>query len=312
MRHKVDILVTLSTFGEYSDEPIRMIDESPFSYRINETGKRMHPDRIIEIGKDCSGLIAGVEIYNKETLSKLPGLRCISRVGAGIDNIDLVYAREKSIDVLNTPDAPTAAVAELTLGMMLALLRRLPEINNLMHRRKWQRIPGRLLSEKTVGIIGLGRIGRRVAELVSAFGARAIGADPNPDTDWIGRQGVDILPLMELLSRSDIVTIHASGSVDTPVFLGKTEFYAMKQGAWFINMARGNMIDDEALFAAIDSGHLSGAGLDVYPEEPYTGPLCDHPRVILFPHQATQAVETRIAMETGAVRNLIQHLKNSI
>jgi|TARA_B100000315_G_scaffold96543_2_gene88711 D-3-phosphoglycerate dehydrogenase len=312
VKQKVDILITLSTFGEYSNEPLRMIDESLFSYRINETGKRMNPDRIIEIGKDCVGVIAGVENYDGETLEKLTKLCCISRVGAGIDNIDLVFARKKGIAVLNTADTPIAAVAELTLGMMLALLRRLPEVNDLMHRRKWQRIPGRLLSEKTVGIIGLGRIGRRVAELVSAFGARVIGADPNPDNDWRERQGVDILPLMELLSRSDIVTNHASGSVDTPVFLGKTEFYAMKQGAWFINMARGNMIDDEALFAAIDSEYLCGAGLDVYPEEPYTGPLCDHPRVILFPHQATLAVETRIAMENGAVRNLIQYLKNSI
>ena len=310
MTQAVDILITLSTFGEYSGEALRMIDESAFSYRVNETGKRMEPEQVVELGKDCVGIIAGVEIYSGETLSKLSDLRCISRVGAGIDNIDLVYARENRIDILNTPDAPTTAVAELTLGMMLALMRRLTEVNDIMHQRKWQRIPGRLLAEKTVGVVGLGRIGRRVAELVSAFGARVIGAEPNPDDKWAEHWGVEIYPFPELLKHSDIVTVHAARSVTTPVFLGKTELSSMKQGAWLINMARGNMIDDESLCAAIDSGQIRGAGLDVYPEEPYSGALCDHPAVILSPHQATLAEETRIEMETGAVRNLLQNLKN--
>jgi len=311
MTHAADILITLSTFGEYSDDPLRMLDESPFSYRVNDTGKRMEPERVVSFGKNCVGIIAGVETYSKEVLSKLPDLRCISRVGAGIDNIDLVYARQKGVSVLNTPDAPTAAVAELTLGMMLALLRRLTEVNETMHQRNWQRIPGRLLSGKTVGVIGLGRIGRRVAELVTAFGTHVIGTEPNPDEKWNRRHGVAIVKLPELLQRSDIVTLHAAGAADTPLFIGAEELAVMKPGAIFINVARGNMADDKALFAAIDTGHLGGAGLDVYPDEPYAGSLCDHPKVILSPHQATLTVETRISMETDAVRNLIRFLKNA-
>lgn len=310
MNQRPDIYVTLSTFGEYSEEPIRMLDQSGLSYELNKSGSRMEPAEIEKTCYPCIGIVAGIERYTKETIHQMPNLRCISRVGVGIDSIDLGYAREKNIAILNTPDPPTQAVAELAIGMMLALLRRLPEVNQSMHQRKWQRFPGRLLFNKTVGIVGLGRIGRKVAELVMAFGARIIATEPNPDTNWIRNHGIEILSLPELLPRSDIVTVHASGTAGTPINIGDTEFAGMKSGAWFINMARGNMVDDTALFAAIDSGHLNGAGLDVYPDEPYTGLLCDHPRVILSPHQATLTVETRIAMETGAVKNLIQHLKN--
>ena len=311
MTQQADILVTLSTFGEYSDEPVQMLNKSRYTYRLNASGKRMDPKQVLDMARESIGLIAGVEKYDADTLAAFAGLRCISRVGAGIDNIDLAYARENGIAVLNTPDAPTVAVAELTIGMMLAMLRRLPEVNDVMHQRKWQRIPGRLLTGKTVGIVGLGRIGRQVAELVSAFGVTIIAADPYPDAVWVKRQGIDVLPMMDMLSRSDIVTVHAAGSAETPLFFGNNEFSAIRPGGWFVNMARGDMMDDSALFAAIESGHLSGAGLDVYPEEPYTGPLCDHPRVILSPHQATLAMETRIDMETGAVMNLLQYLENT-
>jgi D-3-phosphoglycerate dehydrogenase / 2-oxoglutarate reductase len=310
MVHPIDILVTLSTFGEYSDAPLGMLDNSLLSYRVNDTGKRMTPEQVIEQGKDCVGIIAGVEKYGPETLSALPRLRCISRVGAGIDNIDLTCAAEKGVAVLNTPNAPTVAVAELTLGMILAVLRRLPEVNEAMHRRRWRRIPGRLLSGKTVGVVGLGRIGRRVAELVSAFNARVIGTDPYPDKQWAHGHGVGMVSLPELLGQSDIVTLHAAGGTDPPLIFSHEEFAAMKPEALFINMARGSMADDQALFEALESGHLCGAGLDVFPDEPYTGPLCDHPQVILSPHQATLTFETRTEMETGAAKNIIGYLKN--
>lgn len=310
MKKGFDILVTLSTFGEYSNVPIRLLEESPFSYEMNNSECRISPDQVVEMGGRCIGFISGVEKYTEETMSKLPELRCISRCGTGIDNIDLNYAQKKSIAILNTPDVPTDAVSEFTLAMILALLRRLTEVNDHMRQRKWQRIPGRLLSGKTVGIIGLGRIGRRVAELAMAFNARVIGVDPHPDVKWLTRHGVEILDLPDLLRRSDIVTIHAAGASEMPLLLRTAEFAAMKKGALLINMARGEMIDDGALFDAIDTGHLGGVGLDVYPSEPYTGQLCGHPKAILSPHQATLTIETRISMETEAVKNLVEHLKD--
>ncbi len=286
-----------------------LLEQSGFTFRTNPYGRRMEPDEVVELGRHSRGLVAGVEIYTADTLAQLPKLRCISRNGAGVDNIDLNEAKRRDITVLNTPDEPTIAVAELTLAMILALLRQLPKVDSMTHERKWQRVTGQLLAGRIVGIIGLGRIGRKVAELVQAFGTVVIGVEPFPDMDWVRTNEVEIVDLATLLRRADIVSLHASGTPEHPLYLGAAEFAQMKRGAWVMNMARGNMVDDIALNEALTSGHLSGAGLDVFPEEPYRGPLCDNERVILSPHQATLTVETRVAMETRAVQNVVQFLR---
>jgi len=306
---RVDILVTLSSFGANSHEPLRLLQESGFTFRVNPYGRRLEPHEVVELGHSCRGVVAGVEQYSAQTLSQLPNLCCISRAGVGIDSIDVAEANRRGIAVLNTPDEPTNAVAELTLAMMLALLRQLPKVDSLMHRRKWERVTGHLLAGKTVGIIGLGRIGRRVAELVQAFGAIVIGVDPYPDRDWAGVRRIDLVDLPTLLAHADIVSIHASVSNEFPLRFGAAEFGRLKRGAWLINMARADFVDDRALQEAVESGRLSGAALDVFAEEPYGGPLCDSDRVILSPHQATLTVETRVAMEVRAVTNLLEHLR---
>jgi len=305
----VDILVTLSTFGANSHEPLRLLQESGFTFRTNPYGRRLEPHEVVELGRSCRGVVAGVEQYSAQTLSQLPNLCCISRAGVGIDSIDVAEASRRGIAVLTTPDEPTIAVAELTLTMMLALLRQLPKVDSLMHRRKWERVTGHLLAGKTVGIIGLGRIGRRVAELVQAFGAIVIGVDPYPDRDWAGVRRIDLVDLPTLLAHADIVSIHASVSNEFPLRFGAAEFGRLKRGAWLINMARADFVDDRALQEAVESGRLSGVALDVFAEEPYGGPLCDSDRVILSPHQATLTVETRVAMEVRAVTNLLDHLR---
>lgn len=305
----MDILVTLSTFGANSHEPLRLLQESGFTFRTNPYGRRLEPHEVVELGRSCRGVVAGVEQYSAQTLSQLPNLCCISRAGVGIDSIDVAEASRRGIAVLTTPDEPTIAVAELTLTMMLALLRQLPKVDSLMHRRKWERVTGHLLAGKTVGIIGLGRIGRRVAELVQAFGAIVIGVDPYPDRDWAGVRRIDLVDLPTLLAHADIVSIHASVSNEFPLRFGAAEFGRLKRGAWLINMARADFVDDRALQEAVESGRLSGVALDVFAEEPYGGPLCDSDRVILSPHQATLTVETRVAMEVRAVTNLLDHLR---
>jgi len=306
---KEDILVTLSTFGAESDAPLRVLDNSGFTYRTNPLGRRMEPREVVEWGRHCRGLVAGVEKYTAETMGQMPNLRCISRCGVGIDNIDLAEAERKGIAVLNTPEEPVIAVAELALSMILALLRRLPAVNSLTCARKWQRVTGNLLMGKTVGLIGLGRIGKRVAELLQAFGAKVIGADPYPDEAWARERGIPLRDLSSLLGEADIISIHASASQEYPFRIGAEEMAAMKEGAWLLNLSRGDMVDDVALRAALDSGRLAGAGLDVFPQEPYTGCLCGSDRVILTPHQATLTMETRAAMETHAVQNLIDYLR---
>lgn len=307
MGKDVEILVTLSTFGDYSNQPLELLHHSPFGFKTNPYGRRMTPAEVIEMGRNCQGLIAGVEQYSAPTLAALPHLRCISRCGAGIDNIDLAAAQARGIAVLNTPDEPIAAVAELTLGLILALLRQLPKVDALTRDRQWQRVTGHLLADQTVGIIGLGRIGRRVAELVRAFGARVIATEPFPDLDWLQAQPIALMELPELLARSSIVSIHAATTPQTPLRLGAAELALMPPGSWLVNVARGDLVDDLALAVALETNHLRGAALDVFPQEPYHGPLCQSDRVILSPHQATLTLETRVAMEVRAVQNLIDY-----
>ena len=309
MGKDVDIFVTLSTFAEYSNDPLRLLQKSDFTFRTNSYGRRITSAEVIKLGRGCRGLVAGVEPYSAETLAQLPELCCISRCGVGIDSIDLVEAKRRGIAILNTPDEPIIAVAELTLTMILALLRQLPKVNNLTHDRKWQRVAGNLLTGKTLGIVGLGRIGQRLVELIQPFGLTVLAVEPYPNNEWIKDHNVELLELPELLPRADIVSIHAAHAENKPFFLGAKEFAQMKSGAWLINMARGNMLDDEALNDALDSGQLSGAGLDVFPQEPYSGSLCDNQRAIMTPHQATLTIETRVAMETQAVENLLRFLE---
>ena len=299
------IFVTLSTFAEYDRAPLAMLEASGVPFKIHSTGKRITTAELIADGRDATVVVAGVEPYDRVTLDALPGLRCISRCGVGVDAIDLALARERGIAVANTPDAPTAAVAELALTMMLGLSRNVPRQAVAARAKAWKRIESHLLGGRRVGIIGLGRIGRRVAELARAFGSDVWAAEPAPDPAWCAAHGVRIVTLDELLAGCDVVSIHAAKSAGAPLRIGAAEIARMRAGAILINLGRGEMVDETALYQALVSGHLFGAGLDVYPQEPYAGPLCELDNVILTPHAATLAVETRVAMERECVRKAI-------
>ena len=306
------IYVTLSTFAEYDASPLNRLRESGIPFSLNTTGKRVTPRQLLDEGKRATVLIAGVEPYDAATLSALPALQCISRCGVGVDAIDLASARTRGVTVLNTPDVPTAAVAELTLAMMLALSRQLPRQSDLVKRREWKRLESHLLGGRTIGLIGLGRIGRRVAALLKPFGVRLLAADPNVDIAWADREGIEIVPVARLLATADVVSLHASTTAAVPLRLGEAELASMKRGAFLVNVARGSMIDEAALVAALKSGQIAGAALDVFPEEPYAGPLCDLPNVILTPHSATLAVETRVAMELECVDKALRFISGRI
>lgn len=306
------IYVTLSTFAEYDEGPRRLLEESGVPFRIHDTGKRITTPELLAGGRDAAVVVAGVEPYDRATLDALPALRCISRCGVGVDAIDLDAAREKGIAVLNTPDPPTNAVAELALSMMLSLSRNLPRQAVAARARQWTRLEAHLLGARRVGIIGLGRIGRRVAQLVRAFGAEVWAADPAPDMDWCDRAGVRIVALDAILDGCDIVSIHAARSPAAPLRLDRDAIGRMRRGAILISLGRGDMVDETALHDALVSGHLFGAGLDVYSSEPYDGPLCGLDNVVLTPHAATLTVETRSAMERECVANALAFLRGEL
>ena len=295
------IAITTSSFAK--DDPT-ILDQIPVSIEVimNPHGRTLKADELVSLAAETIGIIAGTEKYDAATLSKLKNLKVISRVGVGIDNIDLAAAKARGIKVYNTPDGPTQAVAELVLGLMLSLLRKTYLMDREMRQGNWKKEMGNLLCSKTVGIVGLGRIGRKVAELVSAFGAKAVFYDVNPEARTLNAQRMSF---GELLKSSDIVTLHCSTKEQ---LLGREALTSMKSGAWLVNTARGSLLDEIALAELLKNGHLAGAALDVFEQEPYQGPLAQLPNVIVAPHIGSYATESRVQMEADAVKNLLEGL----
>ena len=306
------IFVTLSTFSEYDPAPRLRLEESGVPFSVNPSGKRITTSELVAQAADATVTIAGVEPYDASVLAQLSRLRCISRCGAGTDSVDLEEARRRGIAVLNTPDVPTEAVAELAVAMILSLARNLRQQANLMGRREWKRIEGHLIAGRCVGLVGLGRIGQRVVELLQPFGAVIPRSDPAANAAWAAARGVTLVALDELLATSDVVSLHAARSGTHPLRLGSGELARMKAGAVLVNLARGGMVDESALHEALTSGHLAGAGMDVDSEEPYRGPLCDLENVVLTPHDATLTVETRVAMELECVDKAIRFVRGGL
>ncbi|MDP9203554.1 MAG: phosphoglycerate dehydrogenase [Gemmatimonadota bacterium] len=306
------IFIALSTFGAEDRRPLAMLESSGCQFRIHSTGKRVTKEELARDGSDATVIVAGVEPYDVATLNLLPVLRCISRCGVGVDAIDLDAARGRGIVVANTPTIPIDAVAEMALAMFLSISRNLRPQANLMQARRWERLSAHLLKGRTVGLIGFGRIGQRVAQLCQAFGANVVAHDPMADPAVARKVGVTLLDKAELLAAADIVSLHASRNAGQPVLIGSSEMALMKRGAVLVNLARGEMVDEEALVAALKSGHLSGAGLDVFGKEPYQGALCDFEQVILTPHSATLTAETRAAMEIQCIENALEFLNGKV
>ncbi len=309
------VAITTTSFGEYDAEPLNLLKRNGFETVLNLYGRKLKKDEIVELCSDAIGIIAGTEILDVDTLECLTktysqssvlnpqSLKVISRCGAGLDNVDLDTATRLGIKVFNTPDAPTLAVAELTVGLILDLLRKVSWMNREFRDNKWQKRMGNLLSGKKVGIKGFGKIGKKVAELLKSFSCEIAYADPFVKD---GLLGLKRLSLEYLLAWADIVTIHIGVSER---LIGKKQFQLMKKGAWLINTSRGGVIDESILYEYLKSGYLSGAALDVFEEEPYTGPLKELDNVILTPHIGSYAKEARVRMEMEAVENLLRGLR---
>lgn len=303
------ILISPSSFGEISDAPLKSLKQAGFSYINNPYGRKLTEDEVIALASDCIGIVAGVEPLTAKVLDALPELKCISRVGVGMDNIDLEYAKKKNIVVLNTPDGPTRAVAELTLALTMSLLRKIPKADSNLKNRVWKKETGNLLFGKTVGVIGLGRIGRMVAEQFRALGNEVLGYDLYSDISWANTKGVLLSDKDELLKQADIISIHVPGNHDKTPVINHDDLQLCKDSAMVINVSRGGVVDETALYNALKNSKLKAAAVDVFDNEPYTGPLCDLENIILTPHLGSYASEGKFQMEMDAVKNIIQELK---
>lgn len=300
------LLSTTTTFAKESPSLLQMISDRDFQLVVNPLNRKFDENELSDLLDEHRpvGILAGTEPITRSVLEKAQKyLRVISRVGAGWDNVDRDAAAEFGIMVFRTTGVLTQAVAELTIGLILSALRFIPLSDKLTREQKWEKHMGGLLQEKVVGIIGFGEIGRRVGELVNAFGCKVIYYDVNPvSVSW-----AQPVSLRELLSQADIITLHVSGSGQ---ILGVKEFNIIsKPEVVIINTARGELIDESALYEFLLDRKNSIACLDVFQNEPYEGPLCSLDNVILTPHIGSYAREARIVMEQRAVENLFQGLE---
>lgn len=223
-------------------------------------------------------------------------LKVVGRAGVGVDNIDLDAARSAGVTVVNSPYATIVAVAELTLGLMLSLVREIPRADAAMKRGEWLKkdLMGNELYQKTLGLIGLGRIGSVVGKRAAAFEMQVLAYDPLVPADEIRSRGAEPVSLDTLLERSDIISLHVSLNGTTRNLLNAETFNRMKRGVYLVCAARGGVIDEQALFEALESGMVAGAGLDVFvAEPPGPTPLVNHPRVIATPHIGAQSIEAQ-------------------
>ena len=297
------IAVTTSSFAQFSKEPLRLLDESGIVYGLNPYGRKLTEDEAIGMLHDCVGVAAGTEPLTVRVMKALPELKVISRCGVGMDNVDLKAAAKRGIAICNTPDGPTLAVAELTLGYVLALLRKINQMDRELREGVWKKRMGKTLKGKKLGIIGFGRIGQAVA---SVFGP--LGVEVAFNDDEVVSNVYQKMPLNKLLAWADILSLHCSKSGGECSFFAADQLGLMKPGSWVINASRGGILDEPALYEMLKSGHLAGAAIDVFEQEPYDGPLNQLENVILTPHIGSYAMESRIQMEIDTIKNLIEAL----
>jgi len=272
---------------------------------MNPFAKRLTQEQSIDLlGKDTIGLIAGLEPLNELVLRSATSLKVIARVGTGLDSVDLVAAKQLGITVLNTPDAPTSAVAELTIGHILGLLRNIASTDRSIRNGVWSGQMGSLLETKTVGIVGFGRIGQRVAKILTTFGSKIVICDPKTSSKEFVNVSLD-----ELCEISDVVTLHIPYDKSTHHMIGKKQFDLMRTDSLFVNISRGGLVDEDALLNALQSGKIAGAALDCFEQEPYSGPLSKLENVQMTAHMGTYARETRDRMEQEASRLLVDALR---
>ncbi len=292
------IVVGASSFAATSDKAINMLIKQGVEVVKNPYGHRMNEDEIIKHLDGADGLLAGLEPLNENVLSKAPNLKAIARIGIGTDNVDFDACKRHGIKVSNTPDAPTAAVAEMALAALLTIAHNIIPCNRDIHNGKWTKRIGFSLIGLNVLIVGYGRIGRRFAEHLKSLGSNIIVYDPfQPD--------ISEPNLEQALAKADVISLHAAGS---DMILSAEMFDYMKDGVVILNCARGGLIDEEALYNNLTSGKVSFFWGDVFSKEPYSGKLTECENAILTPHISTYNSLCRESMETEAVINIMEDL----
>jgi len=303
------VLITTVPFADKNRLPLEQLESAGIEYLINPLGRRLKEEELSEMVSDFDVVIAGTEPITDHVMSRASRLKLIARVGIGLDSVDLLAAEKRGIHMSYTPDAPAPAVAELTIALMLCLLRSVHVANLQIHRGEWQRHLGRRIADVTVGIIGVGRIGARVLRRIPAFGTPRVLAndinpklkfDPDLKLEWVGKE--------DIYRRADLITLHVPLTAHTKNMIRREELQLMKADALLINCSRGGIVNESDLAEVMRSGHLGGAAIDVFEHEPYNGELTGIDRCLLTAHMGSMSVDCRTRMEIEATEETVRFL----
>jgi D-3-phosphoglycerate dehydrogenase len=308
------VLVTPTSYAS-QDESLKSDLENEVAEVIyNTTGKPLSSQQLQDILGDVDGMIAGLDEIDEAAILSAPDLKVIARYGVGYNNVDLRAAKKRGIVVTNTPGANAKSVAELSVALMLNLLRPIIQCAARTSQGEWPRYKGYSLENKTVGLIGLGAIGKEVARRLVGFDCEVLAYDVVEDKDFASQHGVTYVTLDDLLSKADIVSLHLPGVPETIGMVNDTFISKMNTGAYLINTARGDLIEEEALLNALKSGKLAGAAVDVFRVEPpgKEHPFMEFDNLILTPHMGAHADSATNAMGRMALSECLKVLRGEL
>jgi phosphoglycerate dehydrogenase-like enzyme len=299
--------VTPTSYGKNDPRLLSELESTVGQVIYNPFGRPLTSAEVSELLPGCDGYIAGLDFVDRLALEHADQLKVIARYGTGVDRVDLTAATEKSIVVTNTPFANAVSVAELTIGMLLSLARSIPALIADTRAGGWSRTAGVTLKGKTVGLIGLGSVGKQVALRLRAFDCAVIAYDPAADVDFADANRIDLATVEEVIARSDFISLHCPLLPTTRDMVNGSFLAKVKPGAFLINTARGELIDETALYEALQSGHLRGAALDAFTQEP---PEKDNPpQVIATPHSGAHTDGAMNAMGWDALHDCLAVLR---
>ena len=304
------ILVTPTSFKPDKGGPaLELLRSFSTDLVFNSQGKPLSEEELIPLIADCEGFIAGVDFVTRKVIEHAPKLKVISRYGVGVDRVDLEAAKEKGVAVCNTPGVNANAVADLTFAMLLCIARRVPLLDRKTKAGEWVRSTGFELYGKTIGILGLGAVGKAVAKRASGFSMKVMAYDPFINREYARANGIAAAGFDDVIKEADFISLHLPLMDETKNIINEEKMKAMKKGAVIINAARGGLIDETAAYKLLESGHLGGLGLDAFEAEPPgSSPLFALDNVVVTPHTGAHTAEATAAMAEVSVKNLIDVL----
>lgn len=305
----IKVLITSTSFGKVVKEPVELLNKKGYQITWNELGRPLKEDEVRERVKGIDAYIAGLDEITAKVIEAVDKLKVISRYGAGVDNIDIEAATKKKIVVTNTPDANTEAVADLTFGLILAVTRHIPQADRSTKRGEWRKFFGRGVSGKTLGIMGMGRIGKAVTRRSKGFRMKVIYWDCRRETNIEKEAQAEYVDPKTLLQKSDFVSLHLTLTKETRGLIGKAELKLMKSTAFLINTARGPIVDEDALYECLRDKVIAGAAVDVYSNQPpKDSSLLSLDNIITTPHMGAYTYESIMNMGMMSVKNVIDVL----